>query len=91
MIIKPKFVIFVLVAILIPVGVIAAYSSASYVTHRFATIAAGSAASAQFSVTGFMGQPVTDSAQSQNYKVTGGFLPLPWSRDGDVWLPVISK
>ena len=84
-----KLLLFALVLLLIPVGMVAAQSSTNYVMQRFVVVGGGSADSASFSVTSVIGQPATDVVSSSNYKVSGGFL-YP-SADSRIWLPTIQK
>lgn len=87
-----KLLFFALAILLICVEIVAAQSSANYVTHRFVMGSGSSADSAHFTVTSLFGQPATDVVSSPNYKVSGGFLhPLAQISNYDVWLPVIVK
>jgi hypothetical protein len=90
--IKRKFLLLAIVLLLIPVGVVAAYSSANYTTQRYVIMGGGLADSANFSVASVIGQPATDVAVSANYKVSSGFLfPIGRNTGFRVWLPIVLK
>ncbi len=74
--------------LLIPVGMVAAQSSANFTTQHTVIAGGGTAGSANFAVVSVIGQPVTDVARSTNYTVTGGFL---FTRDRRVWLPMLLR
>ncbi len=75
-------------ALLIPVGMVAAQSSANFTAQHTVIAGGGRAGSASFGVVSVIGQPVTDVARSANYTVSGGFL---FSADQRVWLPMLLR
>lgn len=89
---KPIFLLLVL--LLVSVGIVVAQSSANYVVQRFVVAGGGLAESVNYKVNAAIGQPVTDVADSSNYKVSGGFL-YPFQQNPNfhnkIWLPVIIK
>ena len=87
-----KLLLFALVLLLIPVGMVAAQSSTNYAMQRFVVVGGGSADSASFSVTSVIGQPATDVVNSSNYRVSGGFLyPIRQDSRFRVWLPLVLR
>lgn len=92
--IKHKLLIFIFALVLIPIGVVVAQSSTSYVTQRYVLAGGGSANSANFAVVSVIGQTTTDVAGSSNFKVSGGFLhprKTTSSSPKGIWLPVIFR
>lgn len=87
-----KLLLLALVLLVIPIGMVAAYSSANFVTQRFVLVGGGASDSASFSITSVIGQPATDVVDSANYKVSGGFLfPLRRVSGYKIWLPVVLR
>ena len=92
-----KLVLLALVLLVLPVGMVAAQSSSSYVMQRFVMVGGSSAESASFSVTSVIGQSATDVVNSSNYKVSGGFLQpllslLQESPSNEkIWLPLVLR
>lgn len=80
-----------LLLLLIPAGVVAAQSPVNFSVPYFVITGGGTAQSASFSVTGFVGQPVAAVADSPNFRMFGGFLfPVDTNLD-EIWLPAIYK
>jgi hypothetical protein len=92
--VQRKLLLLALVLLLLPVGMVAAQSSTSFEMQRFVTVGGGSADSANYKVTSVIGQPVTDVAESSNYRVSGGFLlrlTQVAGLDLETWLPLVRK
>lgn len=89
---KRRFILLSIIVLLVPAGMALAQTSTNYSLSRFVTVAGGSADSTSYSVTSVMGQPNTKTANSPNFKVSGGFL-IPKRQEPvsnkNIWLPII--
>jgi len=85
---KQKLLFLALVLLLLPAGIVVARSAVNFSAPHFVITSGGSAGSASFSVRSAIGQPVTDSASSASYRVSGGFL---FGADNRIWLPMLER